>query len=157
VNGFRRYTTALALACFATAGCVTEVVTPTQVGVLDVEMLQSSVPLWSVVNLRFTNRGTLDIYVRPQCGSMKRKYGNEWRTPESLMPLTNCASGNQVLRRLPPGQSITEPLKVWSETPSNTDITGEFRLWYQFSESADPHSPRYQTGTASFLVMYPPD
>mgnify|MGYP000163558510 CR=1 FL=1 len=157
MNGLRRYSFALVLAGLATTGCVTEVVNPTQVGVLQVEMLQSNVQLWTTVNLRFSNKGTLDVYVRPQCGSMKRKYGTEWRTPESLVPLTTCTSDALKLRRLPPGQSITEPLKVWSDTPTNTDITGEFRLWYQFSESANANSPQYQTGTASFMVTDPPD
>lgn len=157
MNGFRRFSSVLALAYLGSAGCVTEVVNPTQVGVLQVEMLQSNVQLWSTVNIRFINRGTLDVYVRPQCGSMKRKYGNEWRTPESLVPLTTCTSDALKLRQLPPGQSITEPLKVWADTPSNTDITGEFKLWYQFSESAEANSPKYQSGTASFMVSYPPD
>lgn len=157
MNGFRRYSSVLALVCLATAGCVSEVVNPTQVGVLQVEMLQANVQLWSTVTVQFTNKGTLDVYVRPQCGSMKRKYGTEWRTPESLVPLTTCTTNALKLRRLPPGQSITEPLKVWSDTPSNTDITGEFRLWFQFAESTEANSPTYQSGTASFMVTYPPD
>lgn len=157
MNVFRRVSVALAVSSIAMTGCVTEVVNPTAIGVLQVEMPVSSVPLWTTVDVKFTNKGTIDVYLRPQCGAMKRKYGNEWRTPEALAPLMVCASTALTPRRLPPGQSIVEPIKVWSETPSNIDITGEFRLWYQFAESLEPQSPIYQTGTATFTVNSPQD
>ena len=157
MNVFRQLTVTLAFSTIAMTGCVTEVVNPTAIGVLQVEMPESSVQLWSTVNVKFSNKGTIDIYLRPQCGAMKRKYGNEWRTPEALAPLMVCSSSALQPRRLPPGQSIVEPIKVWSETPSNIDITGEFRLWYQFTESLEPQSPQYQTGTATFTVNYPKD